>query len=144
LQYCDTEACQGGGLAPVEPDQPQPQIVPSIPAGKCNSAAVIAAVQAQIGTVADGKWGPNSRKALAATGRSFTSFAPGCTGAAPNGGGTTAVGPTTTKRTPGTTTTPAKTGPGVATASMFSSPMVWIGVAVLAVGGILLFGGKKS
>jgi hypothetical protein len=104
--------------------------------GACTSGAVIKAVQAKIGTTADGKWGPASQAALKASGGTFRDWAPKCTGdKVPYYGGT---GLTTTVAT----TTPGGVAPVVKPpllgsmsnlSSLTSSPVFW---AVLLAGGV--------
>jgi hypothetical protein len=59
----------------------------------CSSAAAIKYVQSQIGTVADGIWGPKSQAALTKSGKTFKQILPDCVGAAPSTGVSIAPAP---------------------------------------------------
>ena len=133
----------GGGGTTVLPEQ---QIVGggggNFSGQPCNSEAVRKHVQAAINTDADGKWGPASQTALQKAGGTFQSYAPGCTGNPPSygaitgggGGGTVA---TTYTAPPATTSTSSMSG-------LLSKPIVWVGLAMAAVGGYVLLTGKKK
>lgn len=104
----------------------------------CTSDAVVRHVQAMIGTFVDGKWGTNSRTALAKSGKTFKEWAPGCTGAAPNGGGT--VAPVTPAAPP---TTPP--GASVSKAGFMELPTIaWAGIAGVALVLVLAANKKKK
>lgn len=108
----------------------------------CNSPAVIQMVQGAIKTTADGKWGPASQTALAKAGGTFQSYAPGCTGNPPSYGAITGGGGGGTV----TTTYAPPPAPPVAASAMsglLSKPIVWVGLAMAAVGGYVLLTGKK-
>lgn len=114
----------------------------------CNSSNIISMVQMAVGASIDGKWGPNSQAKLNASGQTFKSFAPGCTGAVPNytggggggggGGGAIVVPPGETLPVPA----------GESTAGMLdgvvkylSSNFIFMPVGVWAVGLIVLVAG---
>ena len=106
-QYCEETSDSATKTTTVAPSTTDYYGSGSNPA--CNSDAMIRVVQRAIGVEVDGKWGPNSAKALAAKGQPFQTYAPGCTGAAPtsSGGGTPSyVAPTPGTTMPGTTTPP--------------------------------------
>lgn len=131
--FIDSTGC--GGAAPV-----------AVPSGACNSAPVISAVQSQINTTVDGKWGTNSQAALTKSGKTYAQLAPGCTGSAPSagGGGTVYVPPVTT---PPVTTPPVVAPPapqqagimGFVTSKFWGLPMY----AWLALGGGAIYVGMK-
>ena len=148
---CYTQGYQNATPAPTTPTAqpvtlPEQQIVGGGAADfsgqKCNSPAVIQMVQGQIGTTADGKWGPASQTALQKAGGTFQSYAPGCTGNPPSYGAITGGGGGAT-----VTTTTAAPPPPPVTSSMsglLGKPIVWVGLAMAAVGGYVLLTGKKK
>ena len=133
-QLIETYGCGGTGTK-LEP-------IPNTP---CASEHNKMAVQAKLWSMGhyndkiDGNWGPNSQKALDASGQTYQQLAPGCTGPVPHytagtGGGTTTTGG-------GGTDTGDGTGGGLTTVGYGkkdegTSPWLWAGLAALGVVGV--------
>ncbi len=121
------------------PDQP----VFNFTGQACDSDAVKKHVQGIIGTTVDGKWGPASQTALQKYGQPYKDIASGCTGNPPSYGAITGGGGGGTV----TTTYAPPPAPPVASSAMsglLSKPIVWVGLAMAAVGGYVLLTGKKK
>jgi hypothetical protein len=109
--------------------------------GACCSKEVIQAVQRAIGTDDDGKWGPQSQAALQRSGKSFKAFAPDCTGPVPPCGGTSGGAPYVPPATPPPAAQPQS---GLSLASLTGSPITWIALLALGVGGFLMLQKPKK
>ena len=133
--------CPGSAPATTVPEQ---QIGGAGFSGQpCDSDAVKKYVQGVIGTNADGKWGPASQTALQKYGQPYKDIASGCTGNPPSYGAITGGGGGGTV----TTTYAPPPAPPVASSAMsglLSKPIVWVGLAMAAVGGYVLLTGKKG
>lgn len=135
-ELIDSYGCGGTGTK-LEP-------IPNTP---CASEHNKMAVQAKLWAMGlyndtiDGNWGPNSQKALDASGQTYQQLAPGCTGPAPHY--TAGTGGTTTTGGGGTDTgNGTDTGTGTSTVGYGkkkdegTSPWLWAGLAALGVVGV--------
>jgi hypothetical protein len=154
ISFQDIVGCYNSGynaasVAPTTPPSqpvtlPEQQIVggSDFSGQACNSPAVIQMVQGAIQTTADGKWGPASQTALQKAGGTFQSYAPGCTGNPPSYGAITGGGGGGTVAT--TYAAPPNAMPATTSSGLLSKPIVWVGLAMAAVGGYVLLTGKKK
>ena len=111
----------------------------------CTDRSEIMRVQRALGVAATGTWDVVSADALRESGRSFTDYAKGCTGAAPKPSTKPAGGGGTTTPTTKPTTKPTTTGSGdEAPPAKKANIGLLLGVGLLGIGAIMLLTDKKK